>query len=196
MRDLHAITIVRGVTHILAPRDPKLMLRLSEVELPLDPGVVDILAAHVDGGLHDAQARAAVFAVRGHDRACGVFAKLLGARPRLIELSQLLARRLYAIAERDERVSDGTLAVVICRALGADGTTVQFPAVLKLDPSATLRTVIDVDPVTTNRESASRLTRPRCRRSVRRSKSVRSPALWIPQPNTSCWLSTGRAGQV
>lgn len=148
MRDLHDVTIVRGVTHILAPRDPLMLLRLSEVELPLDPGVVDILAAHVDGGLHDAQARAAVFAVRREDRACGVFTKLLGARPRLIELSQLLARRLYTIAEGDERVSDGTLAVVVCRAVDADGTTVQFPAVLKLDPSTTLRTVMDADPVT------------------------------------------------
>ena len=35
MRDLDGIEVVRGVSHILAPRDPSLRLHLSEAELPL-----------------------------------------------------------------------------------------------------------------------------------------------------------------
>jgi hypothetical protein len=148
MRDFHDIEIVRGVCHVLAPRDPQQLLRLSEAELPLGGGVRDILAAHVDTGLHDSQAKAALFADRRKERACGVFGKLLGAGPRLVELSQQLARALYTIAEKDERVSDGTLAILLCKGVDGAGAAVRFPAVLKLDPSATLHTVTDTDPGT------------------------------------------------
>ncbi|SRR6266545_4597072 len=151
MRDFHDIRILRGVSHVLEPRNPKMLLLLSETELPLDGGVSDILAAHVDGGLRDAQAKAAVFTVRQQDRASRVCAHLLGPRPRLIELSQQLACSLYAIVEHDERVSDGTLAVLLCGAIARDGTGVRFLALLKLDPSSKLRTVTDVDPVTHKR---------------------------------------------
>ena len=148
MRDLYGIEVRRGVSHVIAPRDATKLLQLSAAELPLSGGVGEILAAHVDNGLHDAQAKAAVFADRRDQRACGTFAKLLGKKPRLVELSQQLAHALYAIAENDERVSDGTLAVLLCKGVGADGAEVRFPAVLKLDPSATLHTVIDTDPDT------------------------------------------------
>jgi hypothetical protein len=147
VRDFHDIEILRGVSHVVAPRDPTMLLRLSEAELPLGGGVGEILATQVDGGLHDAQAKAAAFVARGDERVCGACTRLFGQRPRLVELSQQLARGLYAIAENDERVSDGTLAVLLCKAVTADGTTVRFPAMLKLDPSATLHTVIDADPV-------------------------------------------------
>lgn len=36
--------------------------------------------------------------------------------------------------------------MLLCKAVTADGTAVRFPAILKLDPSATLHTVIDTDP--------------------------------------------------
>lgn len=146
MRDLHEIEVLRGVTHVIAPRDRTQLLRLSEAELPLGDGVGEILAEHVDGGLRDSQAKAASFIDRRDDRPCGVFAKLLGSRPSLVKTSQLLARNLYAIAENDDRVSEGTLAVLLCRGRHGDGEEVRFPAVLKLDPSAALHTVIDTDP--------------------------------------------------
>jgi hypothetical protein len=148
MRDFQNVKILRGVSHVVAPRDPKLLLVLSEAELPLGGGVGDILSAHVEGGLRDPQAKAAIFTVRGDERTFGTCAKLLGARPHLVELSQQLATSLYAIAERDDRVSDGTLAVLLCEATQADGELVRFPAVLKLDPSATLHMVRDNEPRT------------------------------------------------
>ena len=146
MRDLHDIEVIRGVSHVIAPRDESQLLRLSHAELPLGGGVGEILAAHVDGGIHDSQAKAASFVDRRADRPCSLFAKLLRARPRLIEVSQRLAEALYAIAEEDQRVTDGTLAVLLCKGRDADNGNVRFPAVLKLDPSATLHTVIDTDP--------------------------------------------------
>lgn len=146
MRDLHDIKVTRGVSHVIAPRDASRLLKLSEAELPLGDGVGNILAGHVDNGLHDSQAKAAVFADRRDVRACGSFSKLLGKKPRLVNISQQLASTLYAIAENDERVSDGTLAVLLCQGVDEAGAVVRFPALLKLDPSATLRTVTDTDP--------------------------------------------------
>lgn len=137
---------MRGVTHVIAPRDPRQGLRLSEAELPLAQGVGDILAAHVAAGLGDSQARASSFTDRRDNRPCGAFSKLLGQRPRLVDVSQQLASALYMIAEEDERVTDGNLAVLLCKGIDGRGATVRFPAVLKLDPSATLHTVTDTDP--------------------------------------------------
>jgi hypothetical protein len=151
MRDFHEVQVVRGVTHILAPRDPTKLLQLSEAELPLDHGVGEMLAAHVDGGLHDAQAKAASFVVRSDDRTYGACARLLGTRPHLIDISHELARRLYAVVERDDRISDGTLAVLICQARTAEGAIGRFPAILKLDPSAKLRTITDTEPISHKR---------------------------------------------
>ena len=146
MRDLTNVQVDRGVTHVLAPRDPTMLLRLSEVELPLTGGVNEILSAQVDAGLHDVQAQAAVFADRREDRPSAIFAKLLGPNPDIVGLSQKLAQILYSIVEGDARISDGTLAVLLCTGTDSVGATVSFPAVLKLDPSATLHTVVDVDP--------------------------------------------------
>lgn len=146
VRDLHDIQVTRGVSHVIAPRDASQLLRLSEAELPLGGGVGDILAGHIENGLHDAQAKAAVFADRRDDRACGTFTKLLGPRPRLVDLSKHLAQALYVIADNDERVSDGTLALLLCKGVNDAGEIARFPALLKLDPSATLHTVIDTDP--------------------------------------------------
>jgi hypothetical protein len=45
-------------------------------------------------------------------------------------------------------VSDGTLAVLLCSGVDEDEAIVRFPALLKLDPSATLHTVTDTEPAT------------------------------------------------
>jgi hypothetical protein len=45
MRDLRDVEILRGVTHIVAPRDPTGLLRLSEADLPrrLYPDVEEVM---------------------------------------------------------------------------------------------------------------------------------------------------------
>jgi hypothetical protein len=151
MRDLHDVRVLRGVSHVLAPRNPALLLVLSEAELPLGQGVGDILVSHVEGGLGDPQAKAAVFAAGNQSGASRSCTRILGARPPLIALTQQLASSLYAIIERDKRVTDGTLAVLLCEALTATGTPFRFVAMLKLDPSAKLRTVTDLDPASGKR---------------------------------------------
>jgi hypothetical protein len=81
VRELHDIQILHAASHVVAPRadDPDMRLRLSEVEMPLDSGVAEFLAAHAEAGLHDAQAKAAKFTVRGADRTSGVCGKLVGS---------------------------------------------------------------------------------------------------------------------
>lgn len=146
MRDLHQIRVLRGVSHVLAPRNPAMLLVLSEAELPLGHGVGDILVSHIEGGLSDPQAKAAVFSVANQSGASSSCMRILADRPPLIRLSQELARNLYTIMEQDKRVTDGTLAVLLCEAVTAAGTPTRFVAMLKLDPSAKLRTVTDLDP--------------------------------------------------
>jgi hypothetical protein len=144
VRDLQKIAVARGVVHLVAPRSAGLVL--SEGELPLGGGVADFLAGHVDQGLRDPQASAANFAVHDEDRAFGLCDRLLAPEPPIIEISQRLATQLYGIMQRDERVSDGTFAVLLCDAVEAGGTQQRFVALVKLDPSEAYRTVEGMDP--------------------------------------------------
>jgi hypothetical protein len=68
--------------------------------------------------------------------------------PKLAELSAQLARHLYVIAERDERVSDATLAVLLCRGKQEGPGTRRLLTLLKLDPSDGFHPVGDTDPKT------------------------------------------------
>ena len=162
------------MTHIIAPRDPATQLRLSEAELTLGEGVGEILAAHVAGGVHDSQAKAATFTERRETDACGACRGLLAPDPDLVLISQELARRLYAIAERDERVSDGTLATLLCQGTLGDDTSLRFPALVKLDPSATLHTVTDTEPETGRTRIRYEVDTTSLRRRTRRCRNVRS----------------------
>ncbi len=145
MRDLQKIIAAQGVVHLVAPRSGGLVL--SEGELPLVGGVADFLAGHVDQGLRDSQAKAANFAVRGEDRAFGLCDRLLAPQTQILEISQQLATQLYEVMQGDDRVSDGTLAVLLCDATDADGAQQRFVALVKLDPSDAYRTVEDTDAV-------------------------------------------------
>ena len=148
MRELQSIEVVRGASHVVAPRAAveSMRFRLSEADLPIDEDVGAFLAAHVDGGLHDAQAKAARFVIREPGHASVICERLLGSRPRLAELSAQLARRLHEIAQGDERVSDATLAVLLCQAKREGGDApVGFLALLKLDPSDAFHPIVDTD---------------------------------------------------
>jgi len=132
MRDFHDVKILRGVTHVVAPRSPQLLLQLSEAELPLGQGVGDILAAHVDMGLHDVQAKAATFVARRDDDACGILERLLSSRPRLVDLADNSLSGCTASPNATQRVTDALWPFCCARQPPAMGIPPRFP----VDPQA------------------------------------------------------------
>lgn len=138
MRNYDDITIEQGALHIVNPRQGH--LGLTEAELDLGDGVSEFLTAHVERGLADPQASAASFIVAGADRASGIAERILGPGREFVAHTADLARLLYAASENDERVKDGTLAVLRCNV--AEGP---FLSILKLDPSSAYRPVEKTD---------------------------------------------------
>lgn len=117
---------------------------LSERDLPPDEQVFGFLAGHVDGGLHDAQAKAVRFVVLGEDRVSGLSDRLLASDDSIVEASQKLARHLQQVTKDDKRISDGALAVLLCAATRSE-ETLSFVALLKLYPSNAFRPVEERD---------------------------------------------------
>jgi hypothetical protein len=144
VRNYADIRVNRGALHVVAPKDGH--LRLTETPLDLGDGVGEFLAEHVQGGLSDRKATAARFIVMGQDRVSGVCDRILASGAQFVQRSGRLAQLLYAASEGDERVSDGTFAVLRCQS--ADDP---FLAMLKLDPSNQYRTVEDQDEKGRNR---------------------------------------------
>jgi 37-kD nucleoid-associated bacterial protein len=143
MRDWRNPKITRGIAHLVLPKQARLVL--SAAELPLEETVTGILERHITRGLADSQARAANFIAVKSDRVSGVCGQLLGDAPELVKLSQKVARRLYEVTIKDERISDAALAVLLCEAKGDQGAAERFLTLLKLDPSDALRPVEEKD---------------------------------------------------
>ena len=139
MRELQQLKIRRAIVHLVLPRQERLVLSTSE--LAKQPPVTGYLERHIQRGLEDTQARAANFVVVGEERVAGVCDRLLGERPRFVDLSQRLARRLYDVTIGDDRISDGTLAVLLCEGASPEGVIERFVALLKLDPADAFRAV-------------------------------------------------------
>jgi hypothetical protein len=142
MRDLHEIEIVRAALHIVAPRTTSLVTTEEELPLPLPDEIAAFLGGHVERGLADSQASAAKFVTPGLERAQGASDQILDDPSALVEGSGRLARLLYDASSGDERVSDGTLAALLCRATDDAGAKQNFVSLLKLDPSSQYRTKI------------------------------------------------------
>jgi hypothetical protein len=142
MRDLHEIEIVRAALHIVAPRTTSLVTTEEELPLPLPDEIAAFLGGHVERGLADSQASAAKFVTPGLERAQGASDQILDDPSALVEGSGRLARLLYDASSGDERVSDGTLAALLCRAADKAGAKQNFVSLLKLDPSSQYRTKI------------------------------------------------------
>jgi hypothetical protein len=138
MRDYREIEVERGAVHVVAPRVGQ--LRLTEAELDLSGGVGAFLAGHVERGLADPRARAAAFTDGPAGRAGAACAAVLASGSCFVAGTAQLARLLHEASASDERVADGTLAVLRCRSGGS-----VFAAILKLDPSDAYRTVEEVD---------------------------------------------------
>jgi hypothetical protein len=140
VRDYHDITIGRVALHVVAPRAGKLETTDEELDRPVADEIAAFLAGHVERGLHDPQARAARFIVPGPDRAQGAADSILASSDALLTSSGQLASLLYKASKGDERVSDATLAVVVCAALDRADSEKSFVALVKLDPSSQFRT--------------------------------------------------------
>ncbi len=138
MRNYSDVQVQRGAIHVVAPKDGR--LRLSEATLDLGDGVDEFLAGHVERGLSDRKATAAKFIVFGDDRVSGLCSQILASEARFVQRSGRIAKLLYGATQGDERVSDGTFAVLLCASANEP-----FLAMLKLDPSNQYRTVEDDD---------------------------------------------------
>lgn len=134
MRTYTNVTVEGGAVHVVSPRAGH--LGLTEAALDLGNGVREFLTTHVQRGLADPRASAARFVVPGPERASGTCEAILADGSGLVPRSADLARMLYDVSEADERVADGTVAVLRCSA-----TEARFLALLKLDPSDAYRTV-------------------------------------------------------
>ena len=138
MRSYGDIHVELAAMQVVYPRQRR--LRLTQAPLDLDDEVRRFLEDHVRAGLRDPSAIAANFVVLGDERASGTFDKMLHGTADFVDQSGRLARLLYEASEHDDRVSDGTVALLRCLS-----TTTSFVALLKLDPSDRFRTVEDTD---------------------------------------------------
>jgi hypothetical protein len=143
LRNYEDIEVVSAVLQLVDPSAGQ--TEFSQAEAPLDPEVAEFLAGHVERGLGDAQAKSADFVVRGDDRVDGLCDRLLADPSLLVETSQALAELMFKVIVADERVSDGTLALLLCNATWVDGERHRFVAMLKLDASPAYRTVASTD---------------------------------------------------
>jgi nucleoid-associated protein YejK len=139
MRYSTSIELDQIIVHILNPRDePGLVL--SERALPLDSNqrLAKYFTSHIQGALQDPVARAAQFAHFEDGVACCVCKGLLDGSVELVDGSQRLARQLYEIIERDQRISPCDLAICFYRA-GNRPEVPRYLALLKLDPTEAFR---------------------------------------------------------
>lgn len=141
MREIDEVKVTSAIIHLVAPKQNRLVL--SEVVLPDDPEVFGFLGTHVQGGLHDPQAKAVRFVVLGSERASGLCDRMLDSDEDFIAASQGLAKLLHQVTQSDKRISDGALIVMMCRA--AKPVDLRFVALLKLDPSKAYRPVESKD---------------------------------------------------
>lgn len=140
MREIQDIVVEQGIVHVVAPRRNK--LTLSDDRLPTDEPILDYLTRHVTAGLRDTQASAAIFEVRTSGSPSELCETILASADQLTAASRKLATRLYEIAKKDKRVSDGALVALICNGV-QQNAELRFLALLKLDPAAGFRPVTE-----------------------------------------------------
>lgn len=130
------------ILHILDPPGRGLVLSQRSLPATTDPRVFEYFRNHIASSLGSAQVRAAQFKdPEAPIEACkALFRRGAG----LVDGSQSLARRLFAIMEANSRIARGDLAV--CR-YGAreDGAPVNQVALLKIDPTEAFRQTTQKD---------------------------------------------------
>lgn len=141
MRDLKVTAIERAIVHLVAPRRNE--LTLSDLEVEVDDPVETFLLGHIRGGIEDSRAVAAEFHDQRDNRPAALCNRIFNNLETLVSASQAMARHLNTVTEGDNRISDGTLIVVVCRAEVEQGTT-RLLSLLKLDPAAGFRPEAEV----------------------------------------------------
>lgn len=138
MRDVENLQIENFILHILDPHGGQGLV-LSDTLLPLgeDPALAEFITRHIQGSQQDATCKAARFRGTEAETPFGICRAMAGGEAAFLDGSQRLARRLYAILERDRRISAADLGVCFYRAANYPGQ--RFLALLKIDPSRVFR---------------------------------------------------------
>jgi hypothetical protein len=152
MRNATDPHLVEAILHQVQPRSGATGPTLSDIPLTVADQPDEVrafLRHHIEKGLNDPRAVASRF--KGQDLDVAMTAASLLRRDSFVEASQELADRLFAIAEEDGRIPDGTIvfALYVDHPL-ADGQEIPDEAlraaILKLDPSSQFRSTATTNP--------------------------------------------------
>jgi hypothetical protein len=143
MRDATNVSIQELIIHILDPQGQGLVLSSVAVPLKGNEALVDYFSSHLLVSLKDPSIKAARFRNINPEQTSGVCRALLRGETTLVEGSRRLAQELFAILERDQRITPGDLAVCFFKAENYPYT--RFLAIMKIDPSQIFSHVVRQD---------------------------------------------------
>lgn len=144
MRYSTGIKLDQLIVHIVDPRGANGFV-LSERCIPLtgEEKLVEYFTGHIQNSLQDSIIQAAQFSTPDDGLVARVCRSILDKDTDLVDGSQILAKRLGSIINKDQRISSGNLAVCIYQTGNYSG--VNFLALLKIDPSDVLRQKLKTD---------------------------------------------------
>jgi hypothetical protein len=139
MRNATDIQFLQISVHIIYPQSPRALL-ISEKNLHLsgEQKIAEYFSSHIHKSLIDESTRAAQFRVVHESETSGICKSLINGNLNFVEGSQVLARRLYDILEKDKRISSGNLAVGLYKASNYPNIPC-YLSLLKIDPSDVFR---------------------------------------------------------
>jgi ATP-dependent exoDNAse (exonuclease V) alpha subunit len=143
MRDATNITIHELIIHILDPQGQGLILSNVPVPLEQDAALVDYFTRHILTSLRDGGIKSARFRNINPEQPSGVCRGILRDEISLVDGSQRLARDLYAILERDRRITSGDLAV--CTFAAGNYPDETFLGIMKVDPGQIFQHILRKD---------------------------------------------------
>ena len=133
MRNVSTIQSAELIIHILEPQGQGLVLSQAPLPLREFPALNDYFSRHILNTLHDSTARAARFRNINPDQPSGACKALLRQEENLVDGSQRLAKVLYSLMERDQRITAGDL--IVCLFTTDAYPYTRFLAILKVDPA-------------------------------------------------------------
>lgn len=137
MRNVENLQIDSLILHILEPQGQGLVLSDTLLPLAQSPALADYFTQHIQASLQDEMLKAARFRGLAPDTPFGICQAMAGGEASFVDGSQRLARLLYAVLERDRRISAADLGVCFYHAPADPGQ--RCLALLKIDPSRVFR---------------------------------------------------------